>query len=123
MRLKEVAGRSGVAHLAADAPIPEWSDRPRFCSIVRADDELTLIFREDRISDTVPSQLGWSCFRGIGPVPFDAAGILAALISPISGAGLGAFVLCTFEGEHIMYPDVPCRDIPKRKSNLGKRRA
>jgi hypothetical protein len=117
MRLKEVPGRFGVAKLAANAPIPEWADGPGFCSIVRADDELTIICRQDRIPDTVPSELGWSCFRSIGPVPFDAAGILASLISPISAAGIGVFVLCTFDGEHIM---CPAENFPDVKALLEK---
>lgn len=104
MRLREVPGKFGVAQMAADAPIPDWANGPGFCSIVRADDELTIICHEDRIPDTVPSELGWSCFRSIGPVAFDDAGVLAALISPISNAGIGVFVLCTFDGEHIMCP-------------------
>ncbi|MEP5761231.1 MAG: ACT domain-containing protein [Litoreibacter sp.] len=104
MNLKNVPGRYGVAQLAADAPFPDWANGPGFCSMVRSDDELTVVCQQDRIPEDVPSELGWACFRSIGPVAFDAAGILAELISPISNAGIGVFVLCTFDGEHIMCP-------------------
>lgn len=105
MRLREIAGRYGVARLAAEARIPDWANGPGFSAIVRADDELTVVCLEDRIPEGQTAQRGWACFRSLGPVPFDQAGVLSALIAPISGAGIGVFVLCTFDGEHILCPE------------------
>lgn len=104
MRLCEIPGRFGVARLDAKASIPDWFDGKGLSALVRSDDELTLVCLEDRIPQEVEAEKGWACFRSLGPFAFDEAGIVAALVSPISKAGIGVFVLCTFDGEHILCP-------------------
>lgn len=104
MKLKHVEGTFGVARLAADATIPDWADGPGLTALVRTEDELTVVCDEARIPPDVTTERGWACFRSIGPFAFDEAGIVAALVSPISAAGIGVFVLCTFDGEHILCP-------------------
>lgn len=104
MKLCIVPGDYGVARLPAMADIPDWINGPGFSAIVRSDDELTLVCAQERIPASVTAQRDWSCFRSVGPFGFDEAGILRTLIAPISDAGIGVFVLCTFDGEHIMCP-------------------
>ncbi len=104
VKLRTIDGQYGVAQLAADAPIPNWINGPGFSAIIRSDDELTLICDQDRIPATVTSERDWACFRSIGPFAFEETGIVAALVTPISAAGIGVFVVCTFDGEHILVP-------------------
>lgn len=104
MNLRPLKGRYAVAQLAADAAVPDWFNGPGFAAMVRADDELTLVCEEQRVPPQVTAQRGWACFRSVGPFGFDEAGIVASLVSPISAAGIGVFVLCTFDGEHILCP-------------------
>jgi len=73
--------------------------------MVRSDDELTLVCLQDRVPTTVEVEPNWRCFRSLGPIPFNATGILQSLIQPISEQGIGVFVLCTFDGEHILVPE------------------
>jgi len=63
--------------------------------------------------------LGWACFRSIGPFAFDEAGVVASLISPISAAGIGVFVVCTFDGEHILCPEADFEKVAALLQNLG----
>lgn len=105
MRLKTIPGTYAVARLAPDAPIPGWADGAGFSAIVRSDDELTIVCLQDRVPQGTTSEPGWRCFRSLGPFAFDETGIVASLISPVSKAGIGVFVVCTFDGEHILVPD------------------
>jgi len=102
LKLRFVAGRYAVARLPPDATIPGWASGPGFSAIVRADDELTIVCLEDRVPDNVESEPGWACLRTIGPFDFQATGIVHSLIAPLSSNGIGVFVVCTFDGEHLL---------------------
>ena len=102
LNLRIVPGRYAVARLAPDADIPAWINGPGFSAFSRADDEVSVVCLEDRVPISVTAQREWACLRSVGPFPFDAAGIVAALIDPISAAGIGVFVLCTYDGEHLL---------------------
>lgn len=115
LALRSLPGRYAVARLGPDAALPAWFDGPGFCALARAEDELTLLCLEDRVPEGVEAQRGWFGFRSVGPFPFDASGILAALIGPVSAAGIGVFVTCTFDGEHIF---VPAPDWPRARALL-----
>jgi len=39
---------------------------------------------------------------GIARLAQDAAGIVSSLVAPLSAAGISVFVLCTFDGEHLL---------------------
>ena len=67
LTLKWVAGRYGVARLAANADIPPWAHGPGFSSITRADDELTIVCLAQRIPAGVEAQRDWACLRTLGP--------------------------------------------------------
>jgi hypothetical protein len=102
VKLRTVSGIYSVARLAADAPIPGWFDGHGFSAAIRADDELTLVCPQDRVPDGIEAERGWRCFRSVGPIPFNATGIVRSLIEPLSSRGIGVFVVCTFDGEHVL---------------------
>lgn len=104
MNLRKIDGTYAVAQLRANANLPDWLSGPGFIAMVRTDDELTVVCDETRVPQNVTAQRGWACFRSIGPFAFDEAGIVASLVSPISAQDIGVFVLCTFDGEHILCP-------------------
>jgi len=105
LKLRFVSGRYAIARLAPDGPIPGWASGPGFSAIIRADDELTIVCHENRVPDGVEAEHGWACLRTIGPFDFQAAGIVHALIGPLSSNGIGVFVVCTFDGEHVLIAD------------------
>ena len=104
LTIRVVPGRYAVCRLEAEAAIPDWLQGPGFKAVVYADDEVTLVCLEERVPLGIPSETGWACLRTVGPFPFDAAGIVKSLIDPLSGNGIGVFVLCTFDGEHVLIP-------------------
>lgn len=100
--LRNVPGRYGIVRMAPDAPLPDWADGPGLVAMVRADDELTIVCPMERIPSGSRTDGPWSCLRSIGPFPFNATGIVQSLVNPLSDAGIGVFVLCTFDGEHLL---------------------
>jgi hypothetical protein len=102
LKLRFVPGQYAVARLAPDSSIPDWASGPGFSAIVRADDELTIVCFDDRVPYGVEAERGWICLRTIGPFAFQATGVVHSLISPLSLNGVGVFVVCTFDGEHLL---------------------
>lgn len=113
MKLRKLDGTYGLAQLPADAKTPDWAEGPGFTAQIRSDDELTLLCLAARIPADQKAELGWACFRSIGPFAFEQAGVVAALITPISSAGIGVFVVCTFDGEHILVPEASFDQVAK----------
>lgn len=104
LKIRVVAGLYAVSRLDAAAVIPEWLQGSGFKAAIHSDDELTVICLEERVPRETKTEKGWACLRTIGPFPFEAAGIVKSVIDPLSDNGIGVFVLCTFDGEHILVP-------------------
>ncbi len=102
IKVQVVEGQFAVSRLPAQSDLPDWFNGPGFSAMVRADDELTLVCLQSRVPADVESDRGWACLRSVGPFEFDAAGIVLSLIAPLSENGIGVFVLCTFDGEHVL---------------------
>ena len=102
VRLKRLAGSYAVCRLDAADAIPSWADGQGFVSISRSDDELSIVCRAERVPGDVKQDGGWGCYKFVGPFAFDETGIVSAVIGPLSGAGIGIFVVSTFDGDHML---------------------
>jgi hypothetical protein len=102
VRLSRLAGSYAVCRLDAGSPIPAWADGEGFVSISRSDDELSVVCRAERIPADVKQDQGWVCYKFIGPFAFDETGIVSSVIAPLSDAGIGIFVVSTFDGDHML---------------------
>lgn len=100
--LKRLEGDYGVARLAADAPIPPWADGPGLVSATRTDDELSVACRAERMPPEVRADRDWVCWKFEGPFAFDEHGILLAVVRPLSEAGLGVFVISSYDTDHLL---------------------
>jgi uncharacterized protein len=105
LKIRIVPGRYAVSRLDANAVLPDWLQGVGFKAVVYSADETTLVCLEERVPCDITSERGWACLRTIGPFPFDAAGVVASLIAPLSNNAIGIFVVCTFDGEHVLVPD------------------
>lgn len=119
LNLRFIPGQYAVARLAQDSPIPDWARGPGFFALVRADDELTIVCCDGRVPDGVEAERGWACLRTIGPFAFQATGIVHSLIGPLSSNGIGVFVLCTFDGEHVLIAERDRRKATRLLSAAG----
>ncbi|MGH2341458.1 ACT domain-containing protein [Segnochrobactraceae bacterium EtOH-i3] len=115
LKLRMIPGRYAVARLPPEAPVPAWVAGPGFRAVVWAEDELTLVCAEARVPAEVEAERDWVCLRTLGPFDFQASGIVHALIGPLSTNGIGVFVVCTFDGEHLL---VAARDATRARTLL-----
>ena len=99
-----LGGRYAVVRLDPDAPLPGWASAGAgdFFSITRTDDELSVVCRQERVPAGVVGSADWSCMKLVGPFAFDDAGIVAAVTSTIARAGLGVFVVSTYDTDHLL---------------------
>jgi uncharacterized protein len=102
VRLRYLVGTYVISRLDPISPIPAWADGEGFVSISRSDDELSIVCRTERVPAGIRQDAGWVCYKFIGPFAFDETGIVASVIGPLSDAGIGIFVVSTFDGDHIL---------------------
>jgi hypothetical protein len=100
--LERLDGTYAVSRLAPADPIPDWADGTGFVSISRSTQELSVVCRADRVPPAIRQDGDWSCYRFVGPFAFDETGIVSAVIGPLSDAGIGIFVVSTFDGDHLL---------------------
>ena len=106
VRLRRIEGEYAVSRLAPADAIPLWADGDGFVSISRSDDELSIVCRAGRVPTGVKHDAGWACYKFVGPFAFDETGIVNSVIGPLSDAGIGIFVVSTFDGDHMMIKQV-----------------
>jgi hypothetical protein len=102
VRLRGLAGGYAVCRLDPAAAIPAWADGDGFVSISRSDDELSIVCRAERAPSDIRHDAGWLCYKFVGPFAFDETGIVSSVIGPLSDAGIGIFVVSTFDGDHML---------------------
>ena len=108
LTLVPLDGRFAVCRLAADAPLPAWAAADpagSFLSITRTADELSIVARQDAVSDGVRCERGWRCLRVAGTLDFALVGVLAALLAPLADAGIAVFVVSTFDTDYLLMKD------------------
>lgn len=91
-----------VSRLAHDLAIPDWVDGKGFVTISRSRQELSIVCRADRVPAGIQSEQDWVCWRFVGPFAFGATGIVLSVIEPLSRAGIGIFIVSTFDGDHLL---------------------
>jgi hypothetical protein len=95
-------GRFSVLRLAPDTPVPQWAIAGDFFSITKTDDELSIVCRQGLAPADVTCSANWSCLKLVGPFAFDETGIVASVTTVIANAGIGVFVVSTFDGDHLL---------------------
>ena len=117
--LTELAGDYGIARLSADAANPGWADGDGLFTVSRTDDELSVLCLANRIPDSVKRDLGWTAFKFEGPFAFHEHGILLSVVAPISGAGIGVFVISTFDTDYLLVKTETARTVRGLLSAAG----
>ena len=91
-----------VCRLEPAAAIPGWAATGAFHAIVRTPLELSIVCDADAIPAGVRAEKSWRCFSLRGPIPFEETGVLAALAVPLAEAGVGIFVVSTFDTDYLL---------------------
>ena len=118
LTLKMLPEKLGVCHLAANSPIPPWATSGEFFSITRTDQELSIIYPQDKIPGGVLVERDWRTFRVEGVVDgIYAIGIIASLSKPLAEVGISIFNISTYETNYILVEE---KNLAKAKKVLGK---
>lgn len=93
-----------VCRLEADAPTPPWAlpAAAPFAALTRTDDELSVICPQDAVPGGITAERDWRALKVLGPLPFDAVGILVGLTAPLADAGIPIFAVSTFDTDYVL---------------------
>jgi hypothetical protein len=97
-----VDGIFAVCRLEPEPPIPPWATASSFFSITRTADELSVVCRQESVPEHIRCERGWRCLRVAGSMPFSVVGVLASLTAPLAEAGIGVFVVSTFDTDYLL---------------------
>lgn len=90
-----------VARLSPDQALPGWARGP-FRSVTWTEDELSIICNDDAVPEGVQAERGWRAMKVQGPIPFDAIGIAASMVSPLAAARISVFFIATYDTDYLM---------------------
>lgn len=99
-----------ILNLTGDAALPVWVSAGQFLSIMRTEDELSIVCPVANIPPAERLPALWRTFKVHGPLKFDEIGILASLAAPLATAKIGIFVISTFGTDYLLVQSTELRD-------------
>jgi hypothetical protein len=94
-----------VCKLDPDEESPAWlleTTGPLAC-VTRTAGELSVVCAEEDVPDgALQVERGWRAFRLEGPVPFTTVGVVSSLTAPLAEAGIGVFILSTYDTDYLL---------------------
>ena len=91
----------GRAHAGAPVPAEIWDARG-FVTVSRTPEELSVVAPEGALGTMATVERGWTLFRIEGPLDFSEIGILARLSGALAAAGIGIFVVSTYDTDYVL---------------------
>lgn len=73
-----------------------------FLSITRTADELSVVCPEEYAPEGAAVEVGWRAMKVEGTLDFSLVGILASISAPLADAGVGIFVVSTFDTDYVL---------------------
>lgn len=100
-RFRALPGRYAVCRLSPESAVPAWAAGP-FVNITLTDDELAIICPEEKVPAEIRADRDWRVLKLVGPFPFTATGVLAALASPLARAGISLLSIATYDTDYFL---------------------
>jgi len=101
-RLRLLAGTFAICRLPAATPMPEWArGSTGWMSLTRTPDELSIICADTDAPADVQCRRGYRALQVVGPLPFEAIGILAGLARPLAEAGISILTVATYDTDYV----------------------
>jgi hypothetical protein len=91
-----------IVRLAADAAIPAWATNRAFFSVTRTEEELSILAPASEVPAGLSQQTDWRALKLRGPFELSEVGVLAAITGPLADAGVGIFVISTFDTDYLL---------------------
>ena len=102
LRFFLLAGHMSICRLDATSMVPDWAVEGGFFSVTRTDDELSVVCPEEVVPDEARSEGGWRVLKLEGSFEFSEVGVLASVAAPLAEAGVGIFVVSTFDTDYVL---------------------
>ena len=90
-----------------------------FSSIIRTDEEITVICPSAIDLATQQCESGWSVLKVIGPLDFSLTGILADISRILSDAKISLFALSTWDTDYILIKSCSREEAIKALTGAG----
>jgi hypothetical protein len=119
--LRRFEGLYATVRLPAGSAIPSWVDGDGFVSISRTPDELSVVCRSDRVPDGYQADKDWCCWQFAGPFAFSETGIAAAVLAPLAEAGIGVFLVSTYDTDYLLVKAANATATEAALANAGHR--
>ena len=78
-------------------------------SLTQTPEEVSLVCLSSRVSalpdKPIAVEKGFACLKVVGPLPFDATGIMARLTQPLAGAGISVFAISTYDTDYLLFSE------------------
>ena len=94
-------GRFAICKLPPTAEIPRLSP-DSFWSVTRTDREISIVCSEDSVPVDARSQGPLRCLRIVGPLDFDAIGIIADISSLVAQSQVSVLTLSTYDTDYFL---------------------
>lgn len=100
--VRRVPGTWAIARLDPAEGWPWWATRSRFASVTRTPAETSVVCEEALVPAAVKAEPGFALYTVDGPIPFDAVGILSALVQPLAAAGISVFSVSSYDTDYLL---------------------
>jgi hypothetical protein len=97
-------GRIAVCRRDPADGVPDWFDSsPPLASLVRTEEELTLILPEDRVPGDAEAEGGWRALRVEGEFELTTSfGVIAGVTSPLAAAEVSVFSISSYATDYLL---------------------
>ena len=84
--------------------VPDWFDpRPPISSLVRTEDELTLVLLQDTVPGGEQAEGGWRALRVEGPFELHTTfGVIAGVTTPLAAAEVSVLSISTYDTDYLL---------------------
>ncbi len=102
--LSLVTEKFAISQLKVEEKIPSWAftEPSSFFSIIKTEEEISIICLQKYVPNEVLSSKGWSCLKLEGPFELNEPGVLSSLVSPLAEAGISVFAQATYNTDYLL---------------------
>ena len=93
-----------VVKLPPKEEIPPWADKGEFISIVRTNEELSIVCPTSNVPNSLLKEVehDWKCIKVEGVLDFGLTGILSSLANPLAENNISIFAISTFNTDYLL---------------------
>ena len=111
----------GICHFEKKTPIPDWALKGEFFSITKTDQELSIVFPQEKIPPGVLYEPGWRALRIEGIVDgIFAVAIIEALARPLAENQIPIFNISTYQTNYLFVEEKNLKKTLKLLSQFCK---